>query len=79
MTFEIGEPVGDAPQPGRYGRFKTVYEAVEQLSDGQAVPVTFDAQMDAQNFATNTSARKVMNMTRRGTVVYCSKKEKAVD
>jgi hypothetical protein len=77
--MKIGKPVGEVPanHPGRDGgKYAQIYQAVDKLSDGDWLPVTFDSSREAYNFrvAIETHRTRLLQGKQRGQVVYVRKK-----
>lgn len=77
--MKVGKPVDSVPSKnaGRDdGKYKEVYKAVDQLRNGQWLPVSFETTKEAYNFRVAIETHRTRNMEgkQRKSVVYVRNK-----
>jgi len=78
--MKIGKPVDQVPSKnaGRDdGKYADIYRAVDQMQDGQWLPVSFETVREAYNFrvAIETHRTRSMEGKQRKRMVYVRSKE----
>lgn len=78
MGFEIGEPVKEVPRGngGRSSKYRAIWERVTAMTNGDALPVTFESPKQAQCFQSGSVKRakaEGLRVHSRRNVVYISR------
>lgn len=73
FSIKIGDPVqGVPPSTVETGKYAAVYQALDSLTNGEWLPVTFDTKMAAYNFrvSASTQRKRSVEVVLRGETVY---------